>query len=80
MTNAELTLLSNLPMNGGRLPVGGIAGRREDYANAEAQGWLVYRQGDVIPYMEITPEGMRAASEEVDRLLLQGMIDKHGRG
>lgn len=69
MTDAELTLLSNLPMNGGRLPIGGIAGRREDYANAEAQGWLVYRQGDVLPYLEITPEGMRAAGQEVNNRL-----------
>lgn len=56
----QMTLLLNLPMNGGRLSVGAL-NRREEYAEMEQNGWLEYRSGEILPYLEITPAGRRAA-------------------
>lgn len=58
----QMTLLSNLPMNGGRVPVGAL-NRREEYAEMEQNGWLAYCVGDILPYLEITPVGRRAAHD-----------------
>lgn len=56
----QMTLLSNLPMNGGRMSVGAL-NRRDEYAEMEQKGWLEYHAGDILPYLEITAAGRRAA-------------------
>lgn len=61
MTPEQISLLHNLPMNGGRLSLS--IHRREEFAEMEQNGWLKYRHGDLLPYMEITPEGTRACDE-----------------
>ena len=61
MTNEQISLLHNLPLNGGRLSL--AMHRREEFAEMERNGWLKYRHGDLLPYMEITPEGALACDE-----------------
>lgn len=61
MTDEQISLLHNLPLNGGRLSL--AMHRREEFAEMEQNGWLKYRHGDWLPYMEITPEGTKACDE-----------------
>lgn len=61
------------------------AGRDAVFARARALGWSVYHSPPKWVWHGIVHE-VRKAKESapqyqyLDRLLLQGMIDKHGRG
>lgn len=61
MSEDEYRLLHGLSINSGKLGLALYS--RDEFAKYERNGWLKYRDDGVVPYMELTYEGLKALSD-----------------